>query len=398
MQGRKERSRIKKIKILRIIARLNVGGPAIHTVLLTAGLGRDRFESLLVSGIVGEAEGDMSYFASKYGIEPIVISELCREISWKDDLITLYKLFRLIKSEKPDIVHTHTAKAGTIGRLAAILAGAPYVVHTFHGHVLHSYFGQLKTSILIWIERVLARFTDKIVVISPLQYHELCHQIKIAPSNRFSIIPLGFDLGQFLNAETHSGKLRKELSISEDILLVGIVGRLTPVKNHELFLRSAAQVLQSVANSRFVIVGDGELKHELEKLAENLGIQDKVIFLGWRDDMPVIYADLDVVVLTSLNEGTPVTLIEALASARPVVATAVGGAPDIVLDGQTGILAPSGDADGLAVAITDLLQYPDKRQEFGERGREFVREKYTKERLCTDMEKLYGELLSAHAK
>lgn len=164
------------VKILRVIARLNVGGPSIHTVLLTAGLDRDRFESLLVSGIVDEAEGDMSYFASKYGIEPIVVPKLGREISWNNDLTALYKLFRLIKSEKPDIIHTHTAKAGTIGRLAAILAGAPYVVHTFHGHVLHSYFGQFKTEIFIWIERVLAKFTDKIVAISPLQFHELCHQ------------------------------------------------------------------------------------------------------------------------------------------------------------------------------------------------------------------------------
>ena len=388
----------KKMKVFRIIARLNIGGPAIHTVLLTTGLSRERFESLLVSGIVGEDEGDMSYFASNYGIKPITISELGREISWKDDLIALYRLFQLIKNEKPDIVHTHTAKAGTIGRLAAILSGCPCIVHTFHGHVLHSYFGQVKTKAFIWIERVLARFTDRIVVISSLQYYELCHQIKIAPSNRFSIISLGFDLGQFLNAETHRGKLRKELNVPEDIPLVGIVGRLTSVKNHELFLRSAAQVLLSVANSRFVIVGDGELKDDLKEIAESLGIQDKVIFLGWRDDMPFIYADLDVVVLTSLNEGTPVTLIEAMASAKPVVATAVGGVPDIVLDGQTGILAPSGDADGLAVGVIDLLQDPDKRQEFGERGREFVRGKYTKERLCADIEKLYGELLSARSK
>ena len=384
-----------KAKILRIITRLNVGGPAIHTVLLTAGLNRNRFESLLLAGIVSEAEGDMSYFASKYGIEPIIIPELAREINWKNDIVALYRLFRLIKSEKPDIIHTHTAKAGMIGRLAAILSGVTYIVHTFHGHVLHSYFGPVKTRIFTMIERLLAMFTCRIVVISPLQYRELCHQIKIAPSRKFSIIPLGFDLGQFLNAEDHSGELRRELQISENELLVGIVGRLTAIKNHALFLISAALVLKEITNIRFVIVGDGELATKLKGLAEDLQIQDKVIFLGWSDDMPAIYADLDLVALTSLNEGTPVTLIEAMACEKAVVATAVGGVPDIVLDGETGILVPSGDEERFAAAMIELLEEPCKRRIFGERGRESVRDKYSKERLFADMAELYQDLLSA---
>jgi len=384
-----------KRKILRIIARLNIGGPAIHTTLLTAGLDRTRFASLLVAGVVGEGEGDMSYFASEYGVKPIIIPELGREIGVKNDLTALYKLFRLIKTEKPEILHTHTAKAGTVGRVAAILSGVPHIFHTFHGHVLHSYFGKFKTKLFIFIERLLARFTDKIIVISPLQYRELCHQIKIAPPKKFSIIPLGFDLTQFLNAEVHCGKLRRELHVSEDTLLVGIVGRLTAIKNHALFLRSAARVLEKVANVRFLIGGDGELATELKELANNLQIQDKVIFLGWRDDMPVIYADLDIVVLTSLNEGTPVSLIEAMASTKAVVATAVGGVPDIVFDGQTGILVPSGDEEKLSAAIIDLLEDAEKRRNLGKRGREFVKGKFTKERLFADMARLYEELLSA---
>jgi glycosyltransferase involved in cell wall biosynthesis len=383
-----------KKKILRIITRLNIGGPAIHTVILTAGLDRTRFQSLLVTGTVSEDEGDMSYFAYQHSVNPVIIPELGKEIDWKTDLIVLYKLFRLMKSEKPDIVHTHTAKAGTLGRIAAILSGVPFTVHTFHGHVLHSYFGKFRTKIFILIERLLARFTSKIIAVSPLQYCELHHQIKIAPSRKFAIIPLGFDLTHFLNAQVHCGKLRGELRVSEDVLLVGIIGRLTAIKNHALFLRSAARVLEKFAEARFLIVGDGELADELKGLAYELRIQDRVIFLGWRDDMPAIYADLDLVVLTSLNEGTPVSLIEAMASAKPIVATAVGGIPDIVLNGEMGILVPSGDEEKLATTMINLLEEAGKRRDFGKRGRESVRNKYTRERLVADMAGLYENLLS----
>ena len=385
----------RRTKILRVIARLNIGGPAIHTVLLTAGLDRDQFESLLVTGVVSEGEGDMSYLASECGINSIVIPELGRSLGLKNDLVALYKLFKIMKAEKPDIVDTQTAKAGTLGRIAAILSGVPYRVHTFHGHVLHSYFGFFETKIFVWMERVLARITDRIIVISPLQYRELCHQIKIAPSRKFSIIPLGFDLTLFLNSEINRGKLREELHIPENIYLVGIVGRLTGIKNHALFLRSVVRVLEKVADIRFLIIGDGELAGELKDLADNLQIQDKVVFLGWRGDMPLIYADLDLVVLTSLNEGTPVTLIEAIASGKAVVSTTVGGVPDIVSDGETGILAPVEDEERLAEAIIDLLKHPDKRKDFGERGRESVRNKYTKERLVADVARLYENLSSA---
>jgi len=239
------------------------------------------------------------------------------------------------------------------------------------------------------------KFTDKIIVISPLQFKELCYDIKIAKPNKFAIIPLGFDLTQFLNAEIHKGELRRELNIPEDILLVGIVGRLTAIKNHVMFLKSAKKVSERIANVKFVIVGGGELESEMRELAISLEIQDKVIFLGWRYDMPTIYADIDLVVLSSLNEGTPVTLIEAMASGKAVVSTAVGGVPDIVLDGQTGILVPSGDEEKFADAIVDLLEDAEKRKQFGKRGREFVSANYTKERLCADIEHLYLDLLFA---
>ena len=385
-----------KTKVLRIIARLNVGGPVINSILLTTGLDKNRFESLLVTGIIGEGEGDMSYLAEQYGIKPIIIPELGREISWKSDLVALWKLIRLFRKEKPDIIHTHTAKAGTLGRIAGILTGVPYKVHTFHGHVFNNYFGPFKTKVFIWIERILARFTDRIIVISQLQYDELCHEIRIAPPNKFSIICLGFDLTEFLNSDVHHGKLRRELNISEDTLLVGIVGRLTAIKNHILFLKAAKKVSEKIANVKFIVVGGGELESEMKEVAVSLGIQDKVIFLGWRRDMPTIYADMDLVVLSSLNEGTPVTLIEAMASSKAVVSTAVGGVPDIVLDGQTGILVPSGDEERFADAIVDLLEDAEKRKQFGELGCEFVSVNYTKERLCADIERLYRIFFICH--
>jgi len=384
-----------KTKVIRIIARLNIGGPAINSILLTTGLDKNRFDSILVTGIIGESEGDMSYLAEQYGINPIIIPEIGREISWKSDLVALWKLIRLIRREKPDIIHTHTAKAGTLGRIAGILTGVPCKIHTFHGHVFNNYFGPFKTKVFIWIERILARFTDRIIAISQLQYDELCHEIKIAPPNKFSIIRLGFDLTEFLNSDVHQGKLRRELNISEDTLLVGIVGRLTAIKNHAMFIKSAKKVSDKITNVKFIVVGDGELESEMKELAVSLEIQDKVIFLGWRRDMPTIYADMDLVVLSSLNEGTPVTLIEALASGKAVVSTAVGGVPDIVRDAQTGILVASGDEERFADAIVDLLEDAEKRKQFGELGREFISANYTKERLCADIERLYLDLLSA---
>ena len=383
-----------RVKVLRIIARLNIGGPAIHTLLLTAGLDKTRFESILVAGVVGEDEGDMTYLASAYGVKPTIIPELGRNISWRDDFIALYELYQLIKTEKPEIVHTHTAKAGTLGRIAAILAGVPCRVHTFHGHVFCGYFGRLKTNICILIERLLARFTDKIIVISPLQYRELCHEIRIAPPGKFSVISLGFDLTPFLNAAIHRGGLCHELGISSDILLVGIIGRLTTIKNHALFLRSAARVSAKIPHVQFLIVGEGELAVSLKELVIGLHLQEKAIFLGWRVDMSFIYADLDLVVLTSLNEGTPVCVIEAMASAKAVVATAVGGVADLVDDGHTGYLVPSGDEAGFSGAMIDLLLHAEKRQTFGRCGREKVREQFTKERLLADMDDLYTSSLS----
>jgi len=423
-----------KLKVMRIIARLNVGGPAIHTILLTEGLDRNRFESLLVTGEVGPKEGDMGYLAQEKGVNPIFIPGLQRELSWANDLNCLREIYRLIKREKPHIVHTHTAKAGVLGRLAAILLTVfspgmglmekkPFIlIHTFHGHIFHSYFGPLKTRFFLWLERFLARFTDRIITISEKQMHELSEEFKVAPKEKFRIVPLGFDLSPFLNLDPFKGILRKELGLSEECILIGIVGRLVPIKNHRLFLESA-KLLKSLAgnlNVKFVVVGDGELRQELEGIRDKMGLKEDVIFLGWRRELRPIYADLDIITLTSLNEGTPVAIVEALASGKAVVAVDVGGVPDLLVSreeiktanpypfegrskirsllyiigegyyiAERGIIIRSGDAVNFARGLLAFINDAGLRKEMGRRGRSFVVDRYSRDRLLRDMDALY---------
>ena len=384
-----------RIKVARVIARLNVGGPAIHTILLTAGLDRTRFEPLLVTGVVGPHEGDMLNLAAEKGVSPVFLTELGREIHPWRDLVTFVRLFRLFRRQRPKVVHTHTAKAGMVGRLAARLARVPVVVHTFHGHVFHGYFGPLKTRFFIILERFLARLSDCIITVSEGQRRELV-AYGIAPLEKITVLPLGFDLEPFLGVdETAGGRWRREIGLPQNVPLVGIVARLTTVKNHHLFLDAARRVIDAVPDARFAIVGDGELRAELESYAARLGLAERVVLTGWVQEMAPVYAALDVVAITSVNEGTPVTLIEGMAAARPVVSTAVGGVPDIVTDGETGLLAASGDAEGLARHMAALLRDPARREAMGRAGRESVRQRFAAKRLIGDLEQLYLDLLAA---
>lgn len=383
------------IKVVRVIARLNIGGPAVHTVLLTAGLNPSRFESLLVAGVVGPNEGDMGDLAAAKDVTPVVVPTLGREIHLRGDGAAFLRLFRLFRRERPQVVHTHTAKAGMVGRLAARLAGVPVVVHTFHGHVFHGYFGPHKTRFFIFLERFLARLSDCIVTVSEGQRRELA-AYGIAPLEKIRVVPLGFDLAPFLTATAAEGAAwRREIDVPEDAPLVGIVARLTGVKNHRLFLEAAHRVAEAVPGVWFVVVGDGELRDDLEACAADLGLAGRVRFTGWVREMAPVYAALDLLALTSLNEGTPVTLIEGMAAGRPVVSTAVGGVPEIVADGETGLLAPAGDVDALARAVVELLRDPARRRAMGQAGRESVRARFSAGRLVGDVERLYTELLSA---
>jgi glycosyltransferase involved in cell wall biosynthesis len=384
----------KKVKILRIITRLNVGGPSIHTILLSAYLNSDRFETILVKGREGDCEGDMQDLLRKKNIHPIIIPELSREISFVRDWIAFRKLYKLMCREKPDIVHSHLAKAGALVRVAAKLAGVPIIIHTFHGHLFHSYFGYFKTKLLILMERVLACFSTKLIAVSGNVKKEILEKYKICNSSKISFIPLGLELDQFLNLQGEKGNLRRELNLSDEVPLIGIVARLVPIKGHQYFLRAAKEIIKTHPSAKFLIVGDGELRGQLEDLSRQLATCDNVIFCGFRKDLTKIYADLDVVVLSSLNEGLPVTVIEALAAAKPVVATDVGGTGDLIENKITGLLVPPRNSKALAEGILYLLNNPEEGIRMGKNGQQKVYPALNHTRLVEDIEKLYIELLN----
>jgi glycosyltransferase involved in cell wall biosynthesis len=382
-----------KIKILRVIARLNIGGPAIHVVLLSAGMDRVRFESLLVSGSENPGEGSMLDYALSHGVQPAIVPEIVGEFSLGPrEIRALVRLYRLMRQERPHVVHTHTAKAGFVGRLAARLARVPVVVHTFHGHVLRGYYGPCKTQLLRRMERGLACLTDCIITVSEQVKRDLV-TYGVAAADRIQVISLGLELDPFLESGPYRGAFRRELQLNGVERLVGIVGRIFPIKNHHLFLEAAALVAREEPAARFVIVGDGTLRPALERQAQETGIADRVIFTGWRRDLPGIYADLDVLAVTSNNEGTPVSAIEAMAAGCPVVATNVGGLPDLIREGETGYLVPPGDAPAVATALLRVLHQPEMARCMGETARRAARERFSAQRLITDMEQLYLELL-----
>jgi glycosyltransferase involved in cell wall biosynthesis len=291
---------------------------------------------------------------------------------------------------RPHVVHTHLAKAGTVGRLAAKLARVPAIVHTYHGHVFHGYFSPRKTALFLRIERLLARWTDRIVVLGEAQEREILG-FGVGRPAQMVRIPLGLELEPFLRAEERRGELRAELGFGDEPL-VGIVARLVPIKAHELFLEAARRVHACCPDARFVIAGDGERRAELEALAAELGMGERTHFLGFRSDLARLYADLDAVVLCSRNEGLPVTLIEALAAARPVISTEVGAVRDLVEPGRTGLLVPSGDAAALAEGIVALLDDTAAAARMGEAGRAHVYPRLSIDRLERDIRGLYREL------
>ena len=385
-----------QIRVLRVIARLNVGGPARHVALLNSGMDTDRrFRSWLVTGTENPSEGTLLDYAQARGVEPVVIPEIFGQASLTPrDLVALAKLTALTRRLRPHVVHTHTAKAGFLGRLAARAAGVPVILHTYHGHVLSGYYSQAKTRALQLMERGLAHLSDQLIAVSDRVRDDLV-QFGVAPAERFRVVPLGLDLAPLFDVSAQRGVLRRELGVALDAPLVGIVGRLFPIKNHALFLDAAARLLAEQPDARFVIVGDGALRGELEARAEQPDLAGRVYFTGWRHDLATIYADLDVLAVSSRNEGTPVSAIEAMAAGCAVVATRVGGLPDLIADGRTGTLVPADDPTALSAAIGETLTDPVGSRAIRAAARADVEHRFMATRLVDEMKALYLHLLAA---
>ena len=373
---------------------------------LTERLSSRGHETLLIHGSLGAGEGDMRYLlAPSARVEHV--RALRREVAPASDVAAFARIAAILRHFKPDIVHTHMAKAGGIGRLAAAMynrsaahAARARVVHTYHGHVLDGYFGEIKTAIFVGIERRLAHWTDRIIAISPAIRDELVREHRVGRADQYLVVPLGFDLSALAAIDDMSRQTaRAALGIPADAHVISTVGRLTAIKNHRLFLETARLIAGQDPAAVFLLVGDGELRGALENAARELGLADRVRFLGWRRDLPTIYGATDVFLLTSRNEGTPVALIESLAAGVPGVSTAVGGVRDVVFPqggdptfGPLGDVAPFGDAAGLARSVERLIADPRLRRSMGDRGRAMVVARYGIDRLVDDIDSLYREL------
>ena len=388
------------VKILRIINRFNVGGPVNNALYLSKYLS-PQFQTKLIGGIPTKDEISAEFMFDELDVPIEKISEMTRSINLIDDYKAYKRICKIIEAYRPDIIHTHASKAGLIGRLAGIRYKTPIIVHTFHGHVFHSYFGKLKTLLFLNIERFLAKHSNKIVTISPLQKEELYSKYKIAPKHKFEVIPLGFDLLKFTeNQKAKRARFRQKYQIDDNSIVISIIGRLVPIKNHRLFIESIAQLKNICQKSiKVFVVGDGDLKAELISLSKELGLEisspnhtKDITFTSWLKETDQVYAGSDIIALSSKNEGTPVTLIEAQVALKPIVSTDVGGIKDILVPSIFNTICeanPSAFAKALQSTINHLK---NKRPE------EFIRQetlaKYNFTNLANNTEKMYLNLIS----
>jgi glycosyltransferase involved in cell wall biosynthesis len=388
-----ERPTARPVRVLRVIARLNVGGPALHVTYLARGLAERGYETTLVAGDVARGEESMAFVADQAGVEVVRLPGLSRALSPLRDIAAAWRIARIVRQARPDVVHTHTAKAGAVGRVGALLSGCrPVIVHTFHGHVLRGYFGHGGTLVFRAIETALARFTDRLVAVSPEVRDELV-RLRVAPERKFSVVRLGIELESRVRFDGDAAEVRRRHGIPAEKFVVGWFGRMTAVKRTEDLLTALTGLRERGVDALLVLVGDGDDRSHLEQRAHDLGIARSCLFLGYQEDVAAWFAVCDAVILTSANEGTPVTIIEALAAGRPVVATKVGGVPDVVEEGETGFLVRMADTHAMAERLEVLARDPARRAEMGRLGRERVLARYSVERLVEDVDALYRELL-----
>lgn len=392
---------VRKIKVLRIINRFNIGGPTYNATFLTRYMSDD-FETLLVGGLPEEGESDSLHVLEEYGVQPLLIDEMKRLPNFSSDRKAYKRLKQIIEEFQPDIVHTHASKAGALGRKAAYSLKVPVIVHTFHGHVFHSYFGKVKAAIFKAIERNLAKKSTGIIAISELQKTELSKEHHICPEQKIKVINLGFDLHKFHeNLDEKRAVTRKEFNVQEDEVAIAIVGRLAPIKNHSLFLE-AMRIVASKTQKKCVafIVGDGTERDTITAKIQDLGFPAhfRVEMTSWIKDIGTFNAGMDIICLSSNNEGTPVSLIEAQAANIPVVTTDVGGVKDILLEGETGFVVPKNNPEIYAEKVLLLIEDEKKRKKMSQNGWTFVQEKFHYTTLVKNVETYYRELLNAKQK
>lgn len=387
-------------KILRIINRFNLGGPTYNAAYLTKYLEPD-YETLLIGGQHDESEKSSMHILDNLGLKPIIIPEMQRSLNPYKDQIAFKKIQNIIKEFKPDIVHTHAAKAGALGRRAAYKMGVKQIYHTFHGHVFHSYFGSFKTRIFKEIERNLAKKSTKIIAISEIQKSELSKIHKICPEKKIEVIPLGFDLERFnTDKDSKRKEFRKKWNLKENEIAIGIIGRLVPIKNHTFFIDVIQEVLKnSKVPIRAFIVGDGEEKQNIVNYIKNKNLDfslnyDPATFqiTSWIKEIDKVNSGMDIICLTSLNEGTPVSLIEAQASGKPIVSTKTGGIENIVLENKTALLSEKNDLDNFSKNLLSLVNNSNKRKLFSKFGLEKSKD-FHYNQLVNNIKNLYEKIL-----
>lgn len=387
-------------KILRIINRFNLGGPTYNAAYLTKYLEKD-YETILIGGQHEESEKSSLHILDDLGLKPIIIPEMQRSLNPYKDQIALRKIIKIIKEFKPDIVHTHAAKAGALGRRAAYKMGVKQIYHTFHGHVFHSYFGNLKTKVFKEIEKNLAKKSTKIIAISEIQKKELSEIHRICPAEKIEVIPLGFDLTRFnMDKDSKRKKFRKKWNLKENEIAIGIIGRLVPIKNHSFFIDSIKEIIKkSNFPIRAFIVGDGEEKHNLINYVRNINLDYSLDtspatfhFTSWIKEIDEVNSGMDIICLTSLNEGTPVSLIEAQANGKPIVSTKTGGIKNIVLENKTALLSENNDLNSFSQNLLSFVNNSEKRQLFSKYGLE-KSEEFHYSKLINNIKNLYENLL-----
>jgi len=391
--------RHKSIKVLHIITRLIKGGAQENTLLTVVNLDKARYQIALLSGPTVGSEGEIESRARQLGTDLIILLELVREISPINDLKALYKTYRSIKNGKYDIVHTHSSKAGVIGRVAGRLAGVKNIVHTPHGSIfdqdadIPSVSGALLIKCLLLVERIAARLTDRIVTLTDA---EAIGYVKLGMGDKakFTTIHSGIDLSRFGDVKIDVVSKKKELGIPSNSTVITTIARLTPEKGHKYLIEAAKEVIAESDNHiKFVFVGDGDLRDDLENKARELGLDEAILFLGLRDDVPEILAISDLFVLSSLYEAQGRVIVEAMAAELPVVATRVGGVPDVVIDGETGILVPPASPQALASAIVKMLADKGNAKQMGQAGKRQVDPEFSVETMVKQIDMLYSELL-----